>query len=206
MHEWGFGKRFFFMLLLAVSLWGCVTTQHYVIDNRALKEGWSIPASGASWEVGNRGHNSEMAAVEYMPRGEQIENWSSLITTQTFVLTPERGLLSAMLQNMYEQLSRDCPSLKFSVLEDYGRSIVYEWSHLGCQGFPPQHEISRYQLGQIGVHRLAFVTKTTQIDERLRKEWIDIIRRAVLVTPAPDFSLQQENGPAAVPQISDGVK
>ncbi len=206
MREGVFWKRFFFVFLLTVSLCGCVTTQHYVIDNRALKEGWSIPASGASWEVGNRGHNSEMAAVEYMPRGEQIENWSSLITTQTFVLAPKRGLLSAMLQNMYEQLSRDCPSFKFSVLEDSGRSIVYEWSHLGCQGFPAQHEISRYQLGQIGVHRLAFTTKTTRIDERLRKEWIDIIRRAVLVTPAPVFSLQRGDGLATLPQISDGVK
>lgn len=206
MREGVFWKRFFFVLLLTVSLWGCGTTQYYVIGNQALKEGWSIPASGASWEIGNHGHNAEMAAVEYMPRGEQIENWSSLITTQTFVLTPERGLPSAMLRNMYEDLSRDCPSLKFSVLEDDSLNIVYEWSHLGCQGFPPQHEISRFQLGQIGVHRLAFVTKTTRIDAQLRKEWIDIIRRAVLVTPAPNFSLQQASEPATSPHNSDGAK
>lgn len=183
------------LLFFAVAtLCGCASLQGRVLVRHSpLEEGWDIPAAGAAWEVGNRGHNSEMAVVEYVPRGKQITDWSSLITTQTFVSTPEPGLLSAMLRVMYEQLSVDCASLKFSVLEDSRNSIVYEWSHLGCQGFSAQHEISRLQLGQVAVHRLAFTTKTTRIDDHLRSEWIDVIRRAVIVSPAPYFSLQQGN-------------
>ena len=78
-------------------------------------------------------------------------------------------------------LERGCPSLRISVLEESEDTILYEWQHDGCQGYPPQHEIDRATRSGKRMLVLSFVEKTTQLSPEKRKAWLTILKEASIL-------------------------
>ncbi len=179
-------------LLCLVS---CATPPQTISSYQAyapLEEDWALPADGSRWELGHHQRVPQGAISEYIPRGEHVTSWSEMVSSQVMFGGNRKAGLSAIASRTRDQLSKGCPSLYWADLKGPGSDIVYEWRHTGCQGFPAQHQISRIAWGKYGVHILSYVKKTDRLSESQRVEWLERIRAAVLVTPAPELLFNAE--------------
>ena len=104
-------------------------------------------------------------------------------------MSPELSLRS-FADAQRTQLSRDCPSLEWKVLEEGPGGFLIEWRHTGCQGYPAQHELSRSHKGRHGLHNLKFVRKTTKLPADVREKWVSALKKSHLVSPAPEFAFE----------------
>ncbi|HTG31589.1 MAG TPA: hypothetical protein VLB76_01560 [Thermoanaerobaculia bacterium] len=144
-----------------------------------VPERWKFNFDSRQWQLGSQSTDGQQAIREYIPQRETMEAWSELVTSYY-----HQGTLppKAIFENMKSQLSKNCPSLRISIIEESATSILFEWRHKGCGGFPPQHEIKRIAQNSSGVLFLAYVAKTEQLSEERRKSWVSILREATLVT------------------------
>jgi len=155
-----------------------------MIDTRRLERGkaqvdvperWNFTFDSRQWQLGSQSADREGAVREYVLNGQTVENWSELVTSLYLAgnVAPR-----ALFEQFRRDLSRGCPSLRVSIIEESAENIIFEWQHEGCQGFPAQHEIRRIARGQTGTLTLSFVEKTRQLTPDKRAIWISIIKAA----------------------------
>ena len=143
-----------------------------------VPERWSFRFDDREWHLGYQVANRQEAAREYVLVGQTIENWKELVTSHYFA----HGV---PLRDYFEQvkagLSRGCPSLTTSVLEESDDNMLYEWRHDGCQSYPPQHQIDRVTRSGKGMLQLSFVEKTAQLSQEKRTAWLAILKAASIL-------------------------
>lgn len=141
-------------LIVAVFISGCATTP------RHAPERWNCNFDSRQWQLGYQAATDSQAIREYVLPGQTVHNWTELVTSQYFArdVSPK-----ALFEQFTLQVSRGCPSLRTSIIEESNDTIIFEWQHDGCQGRPPQHEIRRSSSSHTGVLGLAFVEKTSQL-------------------------------------------
>ena len=144
-----------------------------------VPERWKFSFDSRQWQLGSQSSDGQQSIREYILQTETVKAWSELVTSYY-----HQGILppKAIFENMKSQLSKNCPSLSISIIEESATNILFEWRHKGCGGFPPQHEIKRISQNSSGVLFLSYVAKTEQISEERRKSWVSILRDATLVT------------------------
>jgi hypothetical protein len=144
-----------------------------------VPERWKFNFDSRRWQLGSQSTDGQQSIRQYILQGDTVEAWNELVTSfyHQGTLPPK-----AIFENMKNQLSKNCPSLHISVIEESATSILFEWRHKGCGGFPPQHEIKRIAQNSSGVLFLAYVAKTEQLSEERQKSWVSILREATLVT------------------------
>ena len=171
-------------MLTAGSLSGCATSHQPAATHQVpggVSESWRFNFDSRQWELENQGTmRSGGVLANYVLRGQTVHNWTELVSTQY-----HKGSLvapNASFEVLRRHLSRDCPSLRMSTIEESTDNIIFEWRHDGCQGHPPQHEIGRLSRGRTGSLSLTYVEKTTQLASEKRSTWISIIRAATIET------------------------
>lgn len=140
-----------------------------------VPEVWKFNFDLRPWKLGYQASNGEEAIREYVIPGETVEAWSELVTSHAFTRIMEP---KALLENMRALQSKDCPSFRSAILEESPASVLYEWQHKGCRGFPPQHEIRRIARTSRGTLILAYVAKTEKLKEEQHRAWISILKNA----------------------------
>src|SRR5204862_3871620 len=107
--------------------------------------------------------------------GQTLDNWSELITSYY-----AKASLSPRISydNLRDALSRECPSLRISIIDESANNIVFEWEHDGCQGYPAQHEIRRIMNTNSGTRALSFTVKLPNLSAEKRETWLGIIKAA----------------------------
>ncbi|HYD58538.1 MAG TPA: hypothetical protein VEB41_16655, partial [Burkholderiales bacterium] len=76
------------------------------------------------------------------------------------------------MKTLESQMRARCPGAKWRVVNQDSTSVTYEWSLSGCAGHSDQHEVARLLKGNDGVHRIAYVRKTPQLDAAERSTWL----------------------------------
>jgi hypothetical protein len=145
------------------------------VSHAKSSERWVFEFDSRAWSLSFEASTASRTIREYVLTGQTIENWTELVTSlfDASASTPKEALA-----RFRDDLARDCPSLRISIIEESAESILLEWQHEGCQGFPAQHEIRRITSGRGGVLTLSFAEKTKQLTSEKRTTWISIIRAA----------------------------
>jgi hypothetical protein len=139
-------------------------------------ERWKFNFDSRQWQLGYQEATNQGAIREYVLQGQTVEAWSELVTS-LFVARNDVSIQD-LFGNIKDMLSQGCPSLSLSTIEQSASSIIFEWRHKGCQGFPPQHEIKRIVQDRAGILSLAYAAKTEELSEERRRSWISILRNA----------------------------
>src|ERR1039457_142695 len=135
-----------FGFITTILLAGCVTTQT-TPSSQQVPERWNFHFDSRQWHIGYQAGDQQGALREYVLPGQTVDNWQELVTSRYSAV---RVKPRAMFEYFKSQISRDCPSLQISVIEESSDSILFEWKHGGCQGYPAQHEIQRIVLTPTG--------------------------------------------------------
>jgi hypothetical protein len=156
-----------------------------------VPERWSFILDSRPWQLGYQAADKRYAIREYVLPGQTVQSWSELVTSQYFPEGPEPR---ALFEQTRQDLARGCPSLQVSVIEETADTVIFEWRHDGCQGYPAQHEIRRISIGRIGTVSLSFVEKTRQLPPDKRADWISILKSATIRQAALQSTVAQPIG------------
>lgn len=148
------------LLFLSIVLAGCATSLETVF----------IPGDSSGWKFGSGSDRKGQTLVEYVPRDESINNWSKLLTIQ--FLEDAQSTPGALMEAARTRMQARCPNVSWNVIREDTTSVLYEWKISGCSGNPDQNEIARLLKGNDGVHRIAYVEKTSNITAPEREKWI----------------------------------
>src|SRR5690554_668673 len=154
----------------------------------AYQEPWSFEFDGRVWVVGNQGANKNMAAREYILDGEDIKNWSELVTSAYYFIDPASdnakrihqagGVGQIMVSTYNKEFSKNCKQVVINIIESIPEDMLLEWHHQGCTDHPAQHQIQRIIDTHAGALSLSYVKKTQKLDSATRQQWIDLLRAA----------------------------
>jgi len=129
------------------------------------------------WALANTQQTRDELLMEFVPKGEKIDNWTELLTFQQL----RRGRESPSPREFYESVKqvRDkrCPGLtEWAIVEEAEGALLYEWKTTGlCENQPPQSELVRLIFGRNTGYRIAFTTRSPLTSET-RTKWIEWLR------------------------------
>ncbi len=159
-------RRQLVLVAFVALLGGCATALESVY----------IPADSSGWKLGYGSDRRGQTIAEYVPSNESINNWTKLLTIQ--FLEGENRSPSAVMDDLKSRMQSRCPGSYWSVISQDSVSILYEWNIKGCSPNPDQHEIARLLKGNDGVHRIAYVEKTSAMNQAIREKWIASFKEA----------------------------
>lgn len=163
--------------LLCLTLWAaCLHSSHGGYSSRDY---WNISLDD-SWYSANKEMNRQLRIYEYVRKGEQIEEWSELVTTQHIFLSSPTRNLRRFADRMKEALKNDCRGVDWDYLKKRSEMIRYEWKHDGCNGEPPQHVLGKLETSEIGIHSIQYAMKSKQIPDEDYAHWNSLIVAASL--------------------------
>ncbi|MCB1171083.1 MAG: hypothetical protein KDK25_12140 [Leptospiraceae bacterium] len=152
-----------------------------------------LARNGKAWTIRACGDMDEVTfACEYIPRGSSMQNPDELYrymlsrTRQGVDLT-EIG--PRIAQNLNDG---SCKDFKFEMLKETPSEIIYEYSHAGCQGIPPTHELARMVNSSYGIKSFGFVAFKKAMDPELRQRMLKILNKEKYETSGGG---EDEDGP-----------
>lgn len=189
------------LVLLLLALSGCATMSSSAKEQEGLKnheevsERWVFTFDSRPWQLGHQAADGQHAIREYVLQGETVNDWRELVTSLygEVNLTPK-----AFFQQLTQKMAEGCPSLTMSVIEETQDTIIFEWGHNGCHGYPAQHEIQRISQGKSGILTLSY-TKKGQLSTEDRETWLSILKIARIKPSEQDLGQDRQPGSLSLP-------
>lgn len=139
--------------------------QNAHFDNRPWKAAWGKKTD-------------QILTVEYIPAGDDINNWNELITSQ-FIPSKE-SITPVQYMNLFKDNLRKSGVLyQFNVIEEQSNQIIYEFKVDNPKNLI-QDEIQKVVKGQDGIYILHYATKKSDMGEADRKKWVDNLKNSTL--------------------------
>ena len=138
-----------------------------------------MPTS-TKWVTGNtQTVKGKYRIIEQVPEGGSVQNWPGLLTIQNFA--SKAGSPEFFVEELKALREKTCPgSTTWNVIEQDGRSILYEWWAKPCAGYAEQHEISRIIDGNSNRFGIAYTAKFSEIPVEKRTAMIQSMSEATV--------------------------
>lgn len=133
------------------------------------------------WEVGYESQNKIQSIVEYVLKGETVENWTEMVTAHRSFGLQDKISLEEYMNRLKQNLSKKCPSIRWDVHRKSKTDITYSWEMKDCEGMDEQYEIGRLIRGKLAIHNIRYTEKSSQVDPVKHKKWIQLLEAASLV-------------------------
>ena len=119
--------------------------------------------------------------VEYVPKGQTLENWRELTTIQGLDdrLGPQdpRPVMDKLQAIMRARGGK----LDWRVVEEDPQGVLYEWTLSGAKGIEDQGELARLIRGKDALHRAAYAYKGLPLSPERRTDWLELLRKARVI-------------------------
>ena len=152
-------------------------------ESPALQEQVGVNFDERKWHLGFETEKGGQRIKEFVLPGETVDNWTELVTVQSFPDAQKRTTPKETALGMKQQLLNECPKAMWSVLQEDEDQFLYEWQTVDCPGWDNQYEVSKIIRGQTAIHRIAYANRKLPIAEETRRQWADLIGRAGFQTP-----------------------
>lgn len=166
------------LLTLSASLVADINTTFLLNRKQAsedIQEGVILPIAKndlRDWKLGYHLVTQSGSIFEWIPKTEEIENWSELIQIQSFVLTKYVSA-ETFVANFVNALKENVPEAIVRIIQKNNDSVLLDWNLAQpSKDQVPQSEIARIISTKKGVYRIAYTKKTPTMDPQLRDAWI----------------------------------
>lgn len=132
------------------------------------------------WEIGYKAKDDTQGIAEFVLKGETIQNWTELVTAQTFFGLQKKAAAKDLAQAVIKDIKSICPDAICNIIKNGSKDLLFEWEIKNCPGQEDQHEISRVISGKEGIHLVHYVTKKLPLSPEKRNEWIKLLSLAAL--------------------------
>ena len=129
------------------------------------------------WEPGNTQQTRDQLLMEFVKKGEKIDNWTELLTMRQFRRRRGSSSPREFYESFKQMRDKRCPGrIEWVVVEEAEGTLLYEWKTTDvCDGHPPQSELARLIFGRNTGYQVAFTTRGPLTPE-LRAKWNDWLR------------------------------
>ena len=112
--------------------------------------------------------------VEFVQPGETVDNWTELVTIQTFNKRVDRGSIDDFLKNYREEVASRCPGSSVDVIRRESNSLLYESKIANCPTGPDEQNIGRLLDGHANRFLITYAVRSPKsMTEGRRSTWID---------------------------------
>lgn len=128
-----------------------------------------------SWQVGYTNTDADGTVVEYVPRGQTIDNWTELVATRFFSGLQKSTTVSMLFKRYTKTAFENCKRSHLQTLIEGPKNIIYEWNNQSCTDTSearPQYEIARIFESEYGLHRVSYACKDKNVFESIKEEWM----------------------------------
>ncbi len=137
--------------------------QNVIFDHRPWKAVW--------------GKNTpQISTIEYIPMGDDIENWKELVTTQ-FIPGLINSTPDQFRNRFIEDLKKSNVTFTTHIIENQPDSLIFEFK-VNKPFNLIQDEIQKVIKGKNGMYLLHYAIKKSDMGEADRKKWIDNIKKS----------------------------
>lgn len=134
------------------------------------------------WKLVNQRDTASVHFVEYLPEGEQADNWRELLSAHLLYGLHKTTTMEKLAQANETKL-RNISSGKvtWNLLSQGPTGLMYEWKLEKDNLRPDQHEIARLVIGSEGIHLIRYATRTLPLTEARRQKWIGLLNAVKIV-------------------------
>jgi hypothetical protein len=174
------------MLLSNALAFGSIETNTYLKDEGIVTnaENIHIPLTDEDlekkWQFAFADSTKDGSfVIEFVPKGEDVDNWSELIQIQYFPLTKDMdGKINAEIfsNHFLGAIKTHFPDSETKMLKSEKDRVLLEWKiRVKTDKEDPQDEIALIMSTKTGLYRVAFTKKTANLDESIKEGWIAIL-------------------------------
>ncbi len=131
------------------------------------------------WELGWSNESPTGLMTEFVPKGQNVENWKELVTLQTFT-NLKANSASQFLNDFLSGLKEKEPSVKINLIAVSPDEAMVEWNILNSKQNPDQYELDRVIKGKQGLHMIHYAVKGSKLSNSQRDKWLNFLRSAKL--------------------------
>jgi len=154
---------------------GCVT---YVPPERL-----ELAFDAREWTLANHQARPGHTLTEYLLAGESRSSWSESLGA-TFSEASTGDTVDSQIARLKSQIESLCGRIAWQTLSRSPSELRYHWSISNCPGQQDQHELGIFFITAAGVHRAAYVRKTTVLADSEADYWFRVLSRARVVSVA----------------------
>ena len=140
------------------------------------------------WKLENVVEGKDQSMYEYVHPGENIDNWTELLTWQVLRKPADPEPIDAMVARVHAEDTKSCPDgfaqniiALGSPTETEEASILYEWWFKNCPQQTDQHEIAKIIYGKFSIFRIAYVAKIQSLPQEKKEKWIKELSEAKII-------------------------
>ena len=137
-------------------------TQHIIFDERPWQAAWGQMTD-------------TITTIEYIPAGEDINNWHELITSQFLPGLQNKMTLEQYSQNIMGELQKTGLNPVIKIIDTKPDSILFEFQILDPENLR-QDELQKIVQGKDGFYVLHYTIKKPDMGQENRDKWIKNIQ------------------------------
>ena len=143
-----------------------------------------LPRDERDWKVGFSDSKGNRILTELVPPGETVQNWSELITTQTFVNVRPAVTLDSFVQAYRASFAKGCRDVKWVILSQSPHEILLERHASACAPVRDEYAIEKLIRGVRTLNSVAYA-RATPFSGGERQKWLDIVSKSRLTGDCP---------------------
>lgn len=133
---------------------------------------------GRPWKAAWGKNSKEISTVEYIPVGDDINNWKELVTTQYIPglvnITPEQ-----FGEHVLDQLHKQGVVFSVKAIENEPNQLIFEFKVSQPVNLQ-QDELQKIVKGKDGIYILHYAIKQADMSEENRQKWINNMKKSTL--------------------------
>lgn len=163
------------LVLCLTFLCTCVTGAR---GRRQPGEGIGVPflveRGGFVWDIGHSAEDQAQRITEFVRPGQTIENWTELVTQQTFNKAYDLGSIDDHIATHQRELVARCPGTTVEVVRRTSDGVLYESHVVNCEQGADEHVLARVLDGTWNRFVVQYsVRREVTMTPQRRKEWIE---------------------------------
>lgn len=135
---------------------------------------------GRKWELGWSGYPDAKANDkvfdEYVISGEKVDNWSELVTIQSFPGAQNNLNLDILEAETKINIMTVCPNAQWDSTEQQANERIWQFTIKGCAGQPEQSEIARAVKTDEGIHIFHYAIKKAPMPMDVKNTWLNNLK------------------------------
>ncbi len=162
------------LLLCAICLCSCATGlgggRHY---GEVITLPFVFQDNEAVWEIGHAAGDQVQRITEWIRPGQTVENWTELVTCQTFNKANDLGSVEGQFAANQEDLVARCPGSTAEVIRELPDGILYESRVVNCEQGSDEHILARILDGTSNRFVILYAVRgAVAMTPERRTEWI----------------------------------
>lgn len=136
-----------------------------------------IPFDNRIWQAVWGQQSETITSVEYVPAGDNIDDWKELVTSQFIPNLQQKVTLSQYANSIIDNLQKTGLNPIINIIEESPQQIIFEF-RINAPENMQQDELQKVILGNDGFYVLHYVIKKPDMGDEARAKWLEMIRKS----------------------------